>query len=191
VLTIDRFALALHCSAEPGRAEALTRRLREVVAAALPRAAQRRLGGDASPRPQPGGVWPTPPAEAATAGLVFIDRLEFDAALASAWSDDRLAVALAEALAQALDRLPPGEGATHGPGGSVRRYPDRAAWLAEYLVARAQGQAQGRWWFDALDGLASLPLSVALRTLIQTEGDDGWRRWLALSPAAPSRCSRP
>ena len=53
-----------------------------------------------------------------------------------------------------------------GDGGNVVWFPDRAAYLARFLVDTADGAAHGRWYFDSFAGLAALPTSAAIRTAV-------------------------
>lgn len=161
-LAIDRVRLQLQSRAHASRAAAIEARLSDVMRDRLPAALQ-RLEVAAEGR----------------APLVFIDELHIEAVLATAWDDERLARTLAQRLMQGLQRQlqqPTGEG--------VRCFASRAEWLAEFMLSLVQGHAWRRWWFRALDGLAALPVSAALRTLIQHEGDEAVQALLGLATGA-------
>ncbi|MBX3644260.1 MAG: hypothetical protein KF720_14475 [Rubrivivax sp.] len=161
-LAIDRLRLQLQSRAHASRAAAIEARLSDVARHRLPAELQRlEVSADGS------------------APMVFIDELQVQAVLATAWDDERLARTLAHALAQRLQwrlQAPPGDG--------LRCFASRADWLAEFMLALVQGQAWRRWWFRALDGLAALPVTAALRTLIEAEGDDAIQALLRLTPSA-------
>lgn len=161
-LAIDRLQLQLQSRAHASRAAAIEARLSDVARHRLPAELQRlEVSLDGS------------------APMVFIDELQVQTVLATAWDDERLARTLAHALAQRLQwRLQ--EPASEG----VRCFASRADWLAEFMLALVQGQAWRRWWFRALDGLAALPVPAALRTLIEAEGDVAIQALLRLTPGA-------
>lgn len=162
-LAIDRVHLQLQCRAHASRAAAIELRLRDVVRHRLPAALQRLEVA----------------ADAGAAPLVFIDEVRIDAVLATAWDDERLAQTFARSLMQHLQRE-----LAHPSSEGLRCFDSRAQWLAEFMLALVQGQAWRRWWFRALDGLAALPVSAALRTLIEGEGDEAVLALLALTPGA-------
>jgi len=171
--TIDRLHLSVVATAAPDRADALLARLRDVAGRRLAEAIAVGLEG------------------ADDDSLVFIERLSFDCALNAAWDDDRMAHVFARDFMRALT--------VHGDGGSVHRFADRAEFVASFVIALADGEADRRWWFDEFEGLRLLPLSSALRTVLGDEGatgraalarltDDAARRVLqALTPADGQR----
>lgn len=162
VLEIDRIPLTIVAASSAERAERISRRARDALAsslsAALATACERDLEDE---------------------GYVFIDRLEVECAVATHWSDDSIASAFSAQVARALqlDR-------SLGRGVSFR---DRAEYLAAFLIATVEGHASGRWWFSELAGLAPLPPSAAIRTLVNDEGTTGWEALARLTPNALSR----
>lgn len=156
MIDIGHFQLAIQARSVREHVPLIEARLREVVQGPLVRALQAL---DA--RALAAGTHST------DTSLVFIDRLTLCLAVNTTWSDDTLAQQLAHgvttALVNTVNEAQPG----------VRRFDDRAAWLAQYLVARLSGDGVSPWWFDDLDGLRMLPLSAALRTVLCAPGDDG------------------
>lgn len=155
MIEIDRLRLHLRATAAPQRLHALESRVREAMSTALPTA----LAGLFDRSMADAG------ADVAAGPLVFIDRLEFVTALNSAWDDGALGQAMARPLSTRIRSL-----VEHG-GEGVRRFEDRAAWIAEFMLELTNGTAWRRWWFDELDGLRPLALPAALRTVILNEHD--------------------
>ncbi|MBP1202429.1 hypothetical protein JOD97_000443 [Duganella sp. 1411] len=147
-VTIDRLHFALVASAVPERAGALLARVCEVVRAQMPQAVARRAPDAGEP------------------AYLFIERLVFDCPLNAAWSDARLADALAKTLVAALT-------ASAARPERALAFRDRAEYLAAFLIALVDGGAWRQWCFDEFDGLKPLPVSGALRTLLIDEADAG------------------
>jgi hypothetical protein len=78
---------------------------------------------------------------------------------------------LARALVNALDSSQP----------DVLHFPDRASYLARFLLDLAEGAAWDRWYYSIFDGLRMLPVSAAIRTAILNSGQDGLRAMRLLS----------
>jgi hypothetical protein len=99
-----------------------------------------------------------------------------------------------------------------GPAASVLRFPDRAAYVAQWARDMAAGQAWSKWYYRAFDSLRSLPQSAAIAEGIIREGEeavsillrlhsmqalepvlevvsnaDARRVWTAIFPAWPDR----
>jgi hypothetical protein len=94
--------------------------------------------------------------------LWLIRRLEIEVAVNAAWDRDQLARSIATQLVRTLDATLQ-DGADHD---NIRRFPNRAAYLASFLTDLAAGEAWGRWYYEAFAGLRLLPVSAALRTAI-------------------------
>jgi len=78
---------------------------------------------------------------------------------------------LARVLVDALDTNQP----------DVLHFPDRASYLAQFLLDLAEGAAWDRWYYSIFDGLRMLPVSAAIRTAILNSGQDGLRAMHLLS----------
>jgi hypothetical protein len=155
MIEIDRLRLHLRATAAPQRLHALESRVREAMSTTLPTALAGLFDRNMTQSD----------ADVAAEPLVFIDRLEFVSALNSAWDGGALGQAMARPLSTRIRAL-----VEHG-GEGVRRFEDRAAWLAEFMLELTNGTAWRRWWFDAFDGLRPLTLPAALRTVIINERD--------------------
>jgi len=158
---IDRLHLSVVASAAPARADALLARLREVAARKL---------GEAIAAGLP---------DVADESVVFIDRLDFDCALNAAWDDEQLARACARDFVHALT--------AQADAAGVRRFADRAEFVASFAIALADGDAERCWWFDEFEGLRLLPRSSALRTVLGGEGAAAWAALARLTDAAAQR----
>jgi hypothetical protein len=98
-----------------------------------------------------------------------IRRLEIEVGMNAAWERDQLARAITMQLGRTL-------GATLEDGAdqaNVRRFPDRAAYLASFLCDLAAGAAWGCWYYESFAGLRLLPTSTALCTAICDQPDTG------------------
>ena len=117
--------------------------------------------------------------------LVFIDQLACGADVAAHWDRDELAQTLAAALVRAV------AGRMRAPGPGIRIFADRADLVASYLLDRAAGTASQRWWYREFAGLAPLPASGAVRTLLTGEHALGLAALARLTrrgaPARPGR----
>ncbi|MBN9615239.1 MAG: hypothetical protein BGO25_02950 [Acidobacteriales bacterium 59-55] len=78
---------------------------------------------------------------------------------------------LARVLVDALDSNQP----------DVLHFPDRASYLAQFLLDLAEGSAWGRWYYSIFDGLRMLSVSAAIRTAILNSVHDGLRAMHLLS----------
>lgn len=78
---------------------------------------------------------------------------------------------LARVLVDALDTNQP----------DVLHFPDRASYLAQFLLDLAEGAAWDRWYYSIFDGLRMLPVSAAIRTAILNSSQDGLRAMHLLS----------
>jgi hypothetical protein len=93
-----------------------------------------------------------------------IRRLDLDLAVDSSWSAGAVAARLARAVQVALHSVTSGEGA-----GAAIRFPDRAAYLAQFLSDLADGRAWDRWYYPAFAALRPLPISTAIRLAIEAQ----------------------
>lgn len=78
---------------------------------------------------------------------------------------------IARGLMDALESEEPG----------VLHFPDRASYLAHFLLDLAAGAAWDRWYYSIFDGLRMLSLSAAMRTAICELPQDGLRALHLLS----------
>ena len=163
MIDIQHFELAIRARTVRERVPQIEARLREVVQGPL----QRNL------RTLPAGTLVGSRAGVGAGddnakALIFIDRLALNLLVNTDWSDDTLArhfaAGVANSLHQAVQEAAPG----------LRRFENRASWLAQYLAARVSGQGDSQWWFDELDGLRLLPLASALRTVLCSQGEDAF-----------------
>lgn len=69
-------------------------------------------------------------------------------------------------------------------GDGVVHFPDRASYLAHFLLDLSNGSAWGKWFYARMDGLRMLPTSAALRTAICDSPEDGLKALTLLSDAA-------
>ena len=157
MIDIDHFELAIRARTVRERVPQIQARLRDVVLGPL----QRNL------QTLPSAALAAAAGDDARA-LVFIDRVALNLHVNTDWSDDTLARHMAAGVASALGH------AVQGPAPGLRRFDNRASWLAHYLVARISGQGDSHWWFDELDGLRLLPLASALRTVLCSQGEDAF-----------------
>jgi hypothetical protein len=160
---IDRVPLNLIGATTHARAELLARRARDAVQCALPDALASACGR----------------ALEDDDGYVFIDRLDVECAVGAHWTNDAIARAFAERLAQVLLRECRGQGAV--------MFRDRPDLIAAFLAALIDGHGFSRWWFADFGGLRHLPASAAIRTLI---GNQGVAAWTALGRLTPDLLRR-
>src|SRR5215475_8688986 len=101
-----------------------------------------------------------PALPAHDSSLWFIHRLELDFAINTELHTPSLpdiwAKEIAAALADALRR----------GGVEILRFPDRAAYMANFFLDLAEGSAWSKWYYASFEGLRMLPVSAALRTAI-------------------------
>ena len=158
VIDIDRVPLTFVAATTPDRAELLSRRMCEAFARALPAALDRAIARDLENDD----------------AYVFIDRLDVGCLVATHWADYAVAAPLAAQIAGAIQR--------ERRLGNALVFRDRAEFLSAFLMAVADGREIARWWFDEFDGLAALPTSSCIRTVIVAEGPLGWEALARLSP---------
>ena len=158
-IDIDRVSLGFLAVAAPDRAERAARRVRDAVVRKLPEA----LATACAP-------------QLADEAWIFIDQLELACTVATHWDDDAVAGHIARQLAHAL-RL-------QRSLGQVLVFQDRTELVSAYVIALIEGRPSSRWWLPAFDGLAVLPVSQAIRTLIVAEGRPGLQALARLSPDA-------
>src|SRR5262249_14061017 len=98
------------------------------------------------------------------------------------WDRDQWSQAIASTLARSLAARISSPG---GPG--IRIFADRAALVASYLVDAIDGLASQRWWYGAFSGLAPLPVSAVIRTLLASDHDVGVAALARLAHSARRR----
>jgi hypothetical protein len=144
-LVIDSVRLGMEAATSFDRAERTATRVREAMKTglqqALSEACGRELKGD---------------------GYFFIERLQVASQVAVHWHDDRIATRLAQQIGIALSKQ-----MSHRSGLTFR---DRAEFVGAYASSVVESCSANRWWFAEFDGLAALPLSERLRTLLINEG---------------------
>jgi hypothetical protein len=92
--------------------------------------------------------------------VILIRRFELDFDLDVACDPTEAARALARRLTlQLIDCIE-----TDAP--QILRFPSQAAYRARFIADLATGNAWGRWYYAAFDGLRVLPPSAAIRTLL-------------------------
>ena len=161
MLDIDELHLAVEASAASDRAELLFRRVTQAVAERMPDAlAALRAAADVDDGRE-----------------IFVERLDVECAAASHWDPDGIARALAQGVQRALI-------AATTPHMVFR---DRAEYVAGFMIARVDGVAGRRWWYDAFAGLEPLSVSNALRTVIIDEGEGGIAALARLTPNDATR----
>ena len=103
----------------------------------------------------------------------LVRRLDVDVGLDAAASDGEVVGGWARQLSRSLShKLDPQDP-------DVVRFDDRASYLARYIVERAAGTADTKWYFRMSRGLRMLPASAAIRTALTDDPADG-RRSLCL-----------
>jgi hypothetical protein len=110
-----------------------------------------------------------PFAKADDTSVWLIRRLDVDVGLNAAASDDVVVGGWARQLSQSLShKLDPEDP-------DVVRFDDRASYLARYIVERAAGTADTKWYFRLSRGLRMLPASAAIRTALTDDPAEGRR----------------
>lgn len=101
-------------------------------------------------------------AASSDGGIWLINNLELKVDVNASWGPEQLTRMWASQIARSL--------ATTVQGGrdseNVVWFPDRAAYLARFLVDVADGHAWSKWYYEAFEGLKVLPVSATLRTAI-------------------------
>jgi hypothetical protein len=110
----------------------------------------------------------------------LIRRLELKVDVNAVWDRESLARAWARQIARELGTVMQ-EGADSG---NVLRFPNRAAFLARFLIDVAEGWAWDKWYYESFAGLRLLPTSAALRTAILDRPATGQEALLELSTEA-------
>jgi hypothetical protein len=105
-----------------------------------------------------------------------IRRLDLDLAVDSSWSAGAVAARLARAVQVALHSVTSGEGA-----GAAVRFPDRAAYLAQFLSDLTDGHAWDRWYYPPFAALRPLPISTVIRLAIEAQPGAAENALLALA----------
>ncbi len=99
--------------------------------------------------------------------VVLIERLEVDLVVDAGSDPDALIGRWTRGILRELGLSLAGDDAS-----GVIQFASADAYRARFLQDLLQGQAWGRWYYRRFDGLRSLPLSQALRTLLcDGEGD--------------------
>jgi len=142
---IERLPLEFVATTTLEHSELLERRLRHAVVDALPHVVGSVCERSLNERDD----------------YVFIERLDVQCAVNSDWSDESIGKAFGTELAQALLR--------HAMQGERVAFRDREEYLASFMIALVGGHGCSHWWFAEFEGLALLPTSAALRTLIINE----------------------
>lgn len=100
--------------------------------------------------------------------VIRVRRLEVDLVFDCAAEPGFAARSLAQRFARRLvDEIESGSA-------QVVRFASQIDYLAGFAVALAQGNAHQRWYFADFAGLAMLPPSAALRTLIESRPEIAW-----------------
>ncbi len=108
-----------------------------------------------------------PALPADDSSLWFIRRLEVDFAVNTELNFSTLSDIWAKEIATGL------ADALHKGGAEILRFPDRAAYLAHFLLDLAEGSAWNKWYYAPFDGLRMLTVSAALRTSICDSPETG------------------
>jgi hypothetical protein len=115
------------------------------------------------------------PDSAADIWLIRSLKLDVDLNLDS--SDEQLANRWAQQAAASLAAVLDCEADAH----EVLHFPNRAAYLARFLLDLVEGSAWGKWYYRSFEGLRPLPLSAALRTVICHQSATGRNALLQMS----------
>jgi hypothetical protein len=159
VIEIDRLPVTFMITGAPDRAELVWRRARDALASSLSRELASCVGT----------------ALDDDDAYMFIDRVDVACSLALDGASDGMTGAFAAALTRELLR---------SRDQAARVYRDRAEYLSAYLAAAVDGSANGRWWFGEFDGLAAMPVSSAIRTLLTLEPATAWQALGRLTPGS-------
>ena len=154
---IDRFRATYHVARDHPDAAGVRRRLDDVMTGPLSRALRGTL---AQPLPLEEGVW-------------VIDRIGLELRMDVDCAPELVARHWARHFALSLVR------AAHA-GDGVLYFPDRARFLAAFLVDLVDGMAWRHWYWRPFDGLKVLPLAAAIRTAVLDGPDRGLAALLAI-----------
>ncbi|HET7924763.1 MAG TPA: hypothetical protein VFL30_07680 [Rhodanobacteraceae bacterium] len=110
--------------------------------------------------------------------VILVREIVFDCDVDVASDRHALARTLARRCASALMH------AVESGSPEVVRFPSRAALVAQLIGDIAAGGAWGRWYYRAFDGLAALPASAAIRTVLLDDRATGREALTLVSEAA-------
>lgn len=99
--------------------------------------------------------------------LCFIKRIDLSMDVNIGWEAEQLARHLAKGTIQHLYAEVGGA----GNSSNVVRFRNPAEYLASFLNDLVQGHAWSRWYYGPFDGIRVLPLSTALRTVLENHAD--------------------
>jgi hypothetical protein len=105
-----------------------------------------------------------PTLGASDESLWFIRRLDVPIDVNAAWEPDAIARSWARQISRTL-----AQDLSGADGGNVIRFPDRAAYLACFVVDAASGDAFSHWVYRSFAGLRALPVSAAIRTALMDD----------------------
>ena len=108
----------------------------------------------------------------------LIRRLDVNATVAASWSPRRAAGALAAGAARVLARTLEGG----ADGESVIWFPDRAAFLARFLLDLGEDRAHGRWEYGEFDDLIGHSPSAAIGAVVAREPEAALGALIGLTP---------
>ena len=114
-------------------------------------------------------------------GLCFIRQLTLPLAVNAAWEAEQVASQWAGQITRRLVM------AFTTAGEDMVYFPDRAAYLARFLVDLAEGTAWGRWYYRTFEGLRALPTSTAIRTALSETPEDGLNALLSMDSRQAAR----
>ncbi len=113
--------------------------------------------------------------------LWFISQLAVEFPLNPQLQESRLAeICAMEIAAELLDVL-------QRRDAGVVRFADEAEYCSHFLLDLAEGSAWGKWYYSEFDGLRSLPVSAAIRTILCDAPEAGGSALYLLSE---SQCAR-
>jgi hypothetical protein len=99
----------------------------------------------------------------------LIRYVAIEVAVNAAWQPTHMTRAITTQFARTLDATLLDE----SNNDNVRHFPNRAAYLASFLIDLVAGDAWSRWYYESFTGLRMLPTSAALRTAICEEPQTG------------------
>jgi hypothetical protein len=168
-LTIERLKAECELAGTPREAAALHDRAARILGHELESAVERRWRGSGLDRTDE-SVW-------------IVRRVDLSVCLNGESAADTLATGVAESLGRALDDTLVGD----GDGRNAIRFENPAAYLRQLLLDLASGGTVARWYYAPFGGLAALPISGALRTVLLADPERGRAALAGLSDADLSR----
>lgn len=93
----------------------------------------------------------------------FVRRLEFAADVNAAWGREQIARSMTQQTARSLSAVL-SEDAIDGE--NILRFPNRAAYLAHFLMDLTEDRAWAKWYYQPFAGLRLLPVSAAFRAAV-------------------------